>query len=127
MTIGMDYNGWRNVLCIQGLFVRFGGDQLSIFEIIMLTCFGFAWPISIHKSWTSKSTGGKSPVFSYVIIIGYLSGMTHKWLNSRDLVMVLYAINMAMVTVDLMLYYRNKRLEDAAKAAKGLETVHTNG
>jgi len=100
---------------------------MSIFEIVMLTCFGFAWPISIHKSWTSRSTGGKSPMFSYVIIIGYLSGLTHKWLNSRDLVMVLYAINMVMVTIDLLIYYRNKRLEAAKTIGKGLETAKTNG
>jgi hypothetical protein len=99
---------------------------MSIFEIIMLTCFGFAWPISIHKSLTSKSTGGKSPLFSYVIIIGYLSGMTHKWLFNRDLVMVLYAINMAMVTVDLLIYYRNKRLEEKAALQNDLNISNGN-
>ena len=100
---------------------------MSIFEIIMLACFGFAWPISIHKSWTSKSTGGKSPIFSYVVIFGYLSGLTHKWLNSRDLVMVLYAINMVMVTIDLLIYYRNRRIEATRTIGKNLEAVKTNG
>jgi hypothetical protein len=91
---------------------------MSIYEIVMLACFGFAWPISIHKSITSKSTGGKSPMFSYVVILGYLSGMTHKWLYSRDLVLVLYAINMAMVTIDLLVFYRNRRLEKAKEFSK---------
>jgi hypothetical protein len=91
---------------------------MSIYEIVMLACFGFAWPISIHKSITSKSTGGKSPMFSYVVILGYLSGMTHKWLYSRDLVLVLYAINMAMVTIDLLVFYRNRRLEKAKNSQK---------
>lgn len=98
---------------------------MSIFEMIMLTCFGFAWPISIHKSWTSRSTGGKSPIFSFVIILGYLSGMTHKWLYNRDLVMILYAVNMAMVTIDLIIYYRNKRLESRTAKGNALEAAQS--
>jgi hypothetical protein len=61
-----------------------------------------------------------------VIIIGYLSGMTHKWLFNRDLVMVLYAINMAMVTVDLLIYYRNKRLEEKAALQNDLKISNGN-
>lgn len=84
---------------------------MSIFETIMLVCFGIAWPISIYKSWMSKSSGGKSPLFSVVVIVGYLSGMIHKWLFSRDIVMFLYLLNMVMVSIDLCIYFRNKRLE----------------
>lgn len=31
---------------------------MSIFEVIMLICFGAAWPFSIYKSYTSTSTSG---------------------------------------------------------------------
>jgi hypothetical protein len=84
---------------------------MSIFEAGMLFCFGLAWPISIVRTWRSRSTKGKSPVFSVVIIIGYLCGTIHKLLYSYDIVMVLYLINMIMVTIDLGLWLRNAHLE----------------
>jgi len=32
---------------------------MSVFEAIMLLCFGAAWPFSIYKSYKSKSIMGK--------------------------------------------------------------------
>jgi hypothetical protein len=85
---------------------------MNLFEAGMLVCFGAAWPINIFKSITSKSTKGKSLLFMYVILTGYVFGITGKIVNDRDiLLMVLYAVNFIMVTVDICLYYRNKRLE----------------
>jgi len=89
---------------------------MSVFEAGMLVCFGFAWPISLLKAWRSRSTGGKSPWFSAVVILGYVFGITHKILHSRDIVMVLYVINMLMVTGDLLLWFRNRRYEKQAEA-----------
>lgn len=83
---------------------------MSIFEIIMLVCFGLAWPVSIYKSYTSRETKGKSVIFLFVVIIGYISGITHKLLYSRDWVVFLYILNLLMVTVDVLIYYRNVRL-----------------
>ena len=83
---------------------------MSIFEIGMLVCFGFAWPTAIHKSITSKSIEGKSLLFIYVIMTGYVFGIIHKFTNSLDIVVVLYILNFLMVFTDLMLYYRNKKL-----------------
>jgi len=83
---------------------------MSVFEIGMLICFGFAWPISIMKSIKTKSIEGKSLMFMYVIMIGYLFGMTHKIIYNFDFVLVLYGINFLMVFTDIMLYYRNKKL-----------------
>ena len=83
---------------------------MSVFEIGMLVCFGFAWPISIMKSIKTKSIEGKSLMFMYVIMIGYLFGMTHKIIYNFDFVLVLYGINFLMVFTDIMLYYRNKKL-----------------
>lgn len=86
---------------------------MSIFEIIMLICFGFAWPLSISKSYRSRTTRGKSLFFLVIIQIGYLAGIVHKYLHSRDLVMILYALNLTMVSIDVGLYFRNKRIEQA--------------
>jgi hypothetical protein len=83
---------------------------MSVFEILMLICFGFAWPVSIYKSITSKSIKGKSVLFLYIILAGYLFGMLHKIYFNKDLVIALYALNFTMVLIDLLLYYRNKKL-----------------
>ena len=91
---------------------------MSVFEAGMLICFGFAWPISLVKAWRSRSTGGKSWLFSAVVILGYIFGITHKILNSRDIVMVLYVINMLMVTGDLLIWFRNRKFEKEAEKAQ---------
>ena len=84
---------------------------MSVFEIIMLLCFGAAWPFSIYKSFTSRQTKGKSVAFLMVIAAGYISGIIHKLLYSRDFVVVMYILNFLMVSTDIALYFRNKRLE----------------
>ena len=93
---------------------------MSVFEALMLICFGFAWPINIYKSLTSRSTKGKSLLFSIVIELGYLFGIIHKIRHSPDIVMALYILNLVMVGFDLYLYFRNRRYELAkqARAAK---------
>ena len=83
---------------------------MSVFEILMLICFGAAWPVSIHKSITSRSVKGKSVIFLYVISFGYVMGIVHKLMFHYDIVIFLYVLNLVMVLTDLFLYYRNKRL-----------------
>jgi len=84
----------------------------SVFESIMLVCFGLSWPISVWKSWTSKSTKGKSIIFTAAILIGYLFGIMGKILNHNiNYVLVLYLINVIFVTIDFCLYFVNKRHE----------------
>jgi hypothetical protein len=82
---------------------------MSVFEIGMLICFGFAWPAAIHKSIKSKSVEGKSLVFIYVVMIGYCFGIVHKLISNLDFVLVLYVINLLMVVTDLLLYYKHKK------------------
>jgi hypothetical protein len=84
-----------------------------IFEAVMLVCFGMAWPVSIWKSWRSRTNKGKSVFFLLIVFIGYLSGLVHKlwWQEHVDGVVWLYLLNAAMVVTDIALYYRNDRLE----------------
>jgi hypothetical protein len=85
---------------------------MSIFEAMMLICFGAAWPVSIYKSYKSRKTGGKSFSFMVIIFIGYISGITHKLLfTPADPVRFLYFINAIMVATDIALYFRNKKIE----------------
>ncbi|MBN2210278.1 MAG: hypothetical protein JW709_02675 [Sedimentisphaerales bacterium] len=83
----------------------------SIFEAIMLICFGVAWPASIYKSWTSRTTAGKSLLFLLIVELGYISGMTHKILYNFNGVFYLYLINALMVLADILLFFRNRRLQ----------------
>lgn len=84
---------------------------MSIFEIIMLVCFGAAWPFSIYKSITTRRTAGKSLAFLLVVIIGYISGIVNKVLYKPDFVVWLCALNATMVSIDALLWLRNRRLE----------------
>jgi len=84
---------------------------MSVFETAMLICFGVSWPISISKSIRTKNVAGKSRTFMGIVIIGYICGIIHKLMYSRDLVIFLYAINLIMVAIDLYLcfYYHKKQ------------------
>ena len=86
---------------------------MSIFEAGMLFFFGLSWPVSLIKSYRSRSTGGKSPWFSLLVVIGYICGVIHKILYSPDIILVLYIVNTCMVTADFCLWFRNRRIERA--------------
>lgn len=83
---------------------------MSIFEMLMLLCFGAAWPFSIYKSYKSKSVAGKSPIFLVILMSGYVFGILHKILYAYDVVVYLYALNFIMVSTDFLLYLRNIKL-----------------
>lgn len=76
---------------------------MSFFEAGMLLCFGASWPFSVYKTWKSKTARGKSLIFLSLVFLGYLCGITHKLLYSRDLVILFYVLNAALVLADLVL------------------------
>lgn len=88
---------------------------MSVFEVGMLVCFGAAWPINIAKSIKSKTAAGRSLIFQWAILLGYVSGIIHKLLYSKDVVLYLYFLNFAMISFDLCLSYRNKMLDKKRK------------
>jgi len=83
---------------------------MSIYEMLMLVCFGAAWPFSIYKSYKSKSVAGKSPAFLAILILGYIFGILNKIIYNYDFVLYLYCLNLIMVTTDLILYFKNSKL-----------------
>lgn len=85
--------------------------NLSIFELLMLLCFGIAWPFSIFKGIKSKSNEGKSIIFVYIVFCGYIFGVIHKVLYYFDAVSYMYVFNGTLVFVDILVYHRNKRLQ----------------
>ena len=98
------------------------GLEAPILEIVMLLCFGVAWPVSIVKMVKSKRTGGKSVVFSFAILIGYISGLLNKliFLQKFDIACFFYILNVIMVTIDMLLWFRNRRIEKAAEQQSAL-------
>ncbi len=94
--------------------------HVSVFEVIMVLCFGLAWPFSIAKSYRSRKNAGKSLLFLYTVFVGYVSGVIHKFLYALDAATALYALNGVMVFADICLYYRNERL---ARQGAGVDSV----
>ncbi|MDA3812604.1 MAG: hypothetical protein PF518_19980 [Spirochaetaceae bacterium] len=83
----------------------------SIFETAMLLCFGMAWPLSIYKSWTSGTNKGKSLFFLIILFTGYIFGTLFKITGNTDKIIVLYLLNGSMVFTDILIYFRNSKLE----------------
>ncbi|OPZ28653.1 MAG: hypothetical protein BWZ02_01242 [Lentisphaerae bacterium ADurb.BinA184] len=90
---------------------------MSLFEALMLICFGAAWPLSIAKSYRTRRNGAKSLWFLVVVFIGYVAGVIHKVRNDLDFVTALYALNGVMVFADILLYLRNAWLAKRERPA----------
>lgn len=84
---------------------------MKIFEAGMLLCFGAAWPMNIIKSLRSRTAGGKSVMFQWAILVGYICGIVNKLINGADIVLALYILNFVMVATDTVLIYRNRALD----------------
>lgn len=89
----------------------------SILETLMIVSFGISWPLSIYRSYTSRSTKGKSLMFMCFILFGYICGIISKLLDHNlNLAFWFYIPNIIMVATDICLYFRNKKLEAGAQA-----------
>lgn len=91
---------------------------MSLFEILMLLCFGFAWPFSVYRSYKSRSTKGKSLVFINIVLLGYIAGIINKLQHPIDIVIWFYVLNLILVGADCILYWRNRHLEKSVVSAK---------
>ena len=85
----------------------------EILEIIMVVSFGISWPLNVIKSYQARSTKGKSLWFLVLIFFGYICGIASKLIadSYKWYVLFFYVLNFIMVGVDLLLYWRNYRLE----------------
>jgi hypothetical protein len=94
-----------------------GGVFISeVLEALMVVCFGVSWPFSIYKSYMSRTTRGKSLPFLLLILVGYGCGIASK-LAARNMTYVFffYSLNFVMVAIDLLLYFRNSRIQAKAR------------
>lgn len=91
----------------------------EFFEIMMIVSFGVSWPMNVIKSFKARTTKGKSLSFLYLILLGYVAGIISKFVNSAYMsnfaekwyVLFFYILNFIMVGTDLIIYYRNKKLD----------------
>jgi hypothetical protein len=85
----------------------------EVLEVLMVVSFGLSWPLSIAKSYRTRTTKGKSIFFLYCIWLGYAAGIASKFVaGNLNYVIFFYVLNFFMVLVDIVLYYRNRRLDN---------------
>lgn len=91
----------------------------ELLEIIMIVSFGASWPMNVIKSYKSRTAKGKSLAFLLLIFFGYIAGIASKFMNEAYMasfsekwyVLFFYFLNLFMVGTDLILYFRNKKLD----------------
>lgn len=83
-----------------------------LLEAFMLVCFGLSWPINVMKAIKARSAKSMSLPFILLIISGYIAGISAKLLSHQiNYVLVVYFINLAIVSVNLVVYFRNRHID----------------
>ncbi len=84
----------------------------SIFETIMLVCFGLSWPLNVIKAYKAKTAKGTSLPFILLIISGYIAGIVAKIItNQINYVLIVYLLNLVIVFMNVLVYFRNVALD----------------
>ena len=89
---------------------------MEILEATMVLCFGISWPLSIVKSYRARTAKGKSLLFLLFIFAGYVAGIAWKMILLAETGEIkwptyFYFLNLVMVGTDIVMYFRNKRLD----------------
>lgn len=94
--------------------------MIDLLEAAMILCFGLSWPISIYRSYVSRTAKGKSLFFEVFLWIGYIFGILRKVIQliSGEPGSVLfylgwffYILNIVEITIDMAFYFRNVKLD----------------
>lgn len=96
----------------------------ELLEIIMIVSFGASWPLNVIKSYKARTAKGKSLAFLCLIFFGYIAGIASKFMNEAYMaafsekwyVLFFYFLNLLMVGIDLVLYFRNRLIDKKAAA-----------
>ena len=84
----------------------------SIFESVMLICFGLSWPLNVIKAYKARTAKGTSLPFILLIIIGYVAGITAKVITGQiNYVLIVYLLNLLIVSLNIVVYIRNMTLD----------------
>ena len=87
--------------------------------------------MNVMKSYRARSAKGKSLAFLCLIFFGYIAGIASKFMNEAYMasfsdkwyVLFFYLLNLFMVGLDLLLYFRNKKRDALAEVGGA---VHCN-
>ena len=89
-----------------------GKPMPEILETLMLICLGMSWPMSVYRNYKARSARGMSLFFILLIISGYIAGIGAKILTHNfTYVLAVYVLNLLFVSVNLLVYVRNRRLD----------------
>ena len=100
---------------------------VDLFEALTIFCFGLSWPISIRKSWISRTAKGKSLFFEVFLLIGNAFGIARTIIQvtvlaSSGFIFYLsfffYVLNFIEISIDVALYFRNTKLDKAREAGQ---------
>lgn len=84
----------------------------SIFETIMLVCFGLSWPLNLFKAYKAQTAKGTSLPFILLIITGYIAGISAKLISGKiNYVLIAYLLNLAIVSLNVVIYFRNVSID----------------
>ena len=90
----------------------------QLLEAIMMICFGLSWPMALVKNIRAKSAKGMSLPFILLIISGYVAGTIAKIISDNiTYVLIVYLLNLTIVTMNLLIYFYNRRLDKKNEAA----------
>ena len=88
----------------------------SIFETIMLVCFGLSWPINVIKAYKARTTNATSLPFILLIFTGYIAGISAKIISGQiNYVLVVYLLNLAIVLLNIVVYFRKVALDNKSR------------
>ena len=88
----------------------------GIFEAAMLVCFAASWPFNLTRAYRARTNIGTSLPFMLIIIVGYICGIANKLVNDDiTYVLAFYVFDLALVSIGLVIYARNKVLDDKSK------------
>ena len=95
----------------------------ELLETVMIVSFGASWPMNVIRSYKARTAKGKSLAFLLLILFGYVAGIIGKLINpvymaqfaEKWYVLFFYCLNFIMVSVDLCLYFRNRKLDKLAE------------
>ena len=102
---------------------------VDLFEALTIFCFGLSWPISIRKSYVSRTAKGKSLFFEVFLLVGYAFGIARKTIQvavlgepkaDTTLGVVIFILSFIEISVDVGLYFRNTKLDRAREAGQNV-------
>lgn len=99
----------------------------EVLEAVMLICFGFSWPINAVKNYKAKTAKSMSLPFMSLTLTGYFVGIAAKFVKIADTgeftyVLIAYFINVISVSINIALYFVNRRHDKAREKEHLQET-----